>query len=67
MAFGDVGVVECAFGVDAVGAVLLSSSAASGHHHAAIAQWSVCFEAVGNSPVGKHRARNSTRLPGRVT
>jgi L-lactate utilization protein LutC len=43
VAFGDVGVVEGAFGVDSVGAVLLSSSAASGHHHAAIARWSVCL------------------------
>jgi len=41
-AFGDAGGVECAFGVDAVGAVLFSGSAALGHHHAAMAGWSVC-------------------------
>jgi hypothetical protein len=38
-AFGDVGVVEGAFGIDAIGAVLFSDAAASGHHHAAIAAW----------------------------
>jgi hypothetical protein len=34
-----VGVVEGAFGIDAIGAVLFSDAAASGHHHAAIAAW----------------------------
>jgi len=41
VAFGDVGGVEGAFGVDAFGAVLFSGAAACGHHHAAITGWPV--------------------------
>jgi hypothetical protein len=42
VAFGDAVGVEGAFGVDAVGAVLLSGAAAGGHHDTAIVRWSVC-------------------------
>ena len=42
VAFGDMGGVEGAFGVDAVGAVLFSGAAAGGHHHSAIPAWPEC-------------------------
>jgi hypothetical protein len=42
VAFGDVGGVECAFGVNAVGAVLLAGAAAGGHHQPAVAGASRC-------------------------
>jgi hypothetical protein len=41
VAFGDVGGVEGAFGVDAVSTVLLTGSAAPGHHDPAIAGRSI--------------------------
>jgi hypothetical protein len=40
-AFGDVGGVKSAFGIDAVGAVLFSGSAAGGHHQAPVAGRSI--------------------------
>jgi hypothetical protein len=41
VAFGDVGGVEGAFGVDACGAVLLAGAPPLGHHHAAVTGWPV--------------------------
>jgi hypothetical protein len=46
-AFGDVGGVEGAFGVDAVGAVLLADATAGGHHDAAVADRSTSFRNSG--------------------
>jgi len=56
-----------AFGVDAFGAVLFSGAAAFGHRHGAITGWAgIAVATVGNSPVGRHRAGNSSRGSGRV-
>ena len=63
VAFGDVGGVEGAFGVDAFGAVLFSGGRRVGIITPRSPDGRYPVGAVGNSPVGRHRAGNSSRLP----
>src|ERR1035441_4357844 len=65
VAFGDVGGVEGAFGVDAVGAVVCAGSATSGHHDRAITGWSINYGGMGyfaggQTQTGKQRSEEHT-------
>ena len=68
VAFGDVVVVEFAFGFDAFGEVFGSGASAFGHHEAAVAAWPNFRFASGchRVPVGWHSVGNSRALPGLV-